>query len=195
MKKLSQRVIYPVVLGLFVLAGLGIWALSRFEVSIETGEPSQVPSPELEAAATPTATPSVAAPTASVGSTPTPASPNAPEAQPSATQPVVGLRTVGKLRVSNQTNYPIRVALLAQQASALADSTSFGEPVHWDFAPQEGSVDGLILALPVSELNLETGDVVVAFAQDGSRRYWGPYVLGQTVSPRWVDGEWQLVIR
>jgi hypothetical protein len=37
----------------------------------------------------------------------------------------------------------------------------------------------------------------VAFAQDGSRRYWGPYVVGETSSPEWnpQTQEWQLVLQ
>lgn len=99
----------------------------------------------------------------------------------------------GSLRVSNQTEYPIRLALLARQPSA----KSYRKPAHWDFAPGEGGSHGLIMSLPESKLLLEKGDVLTAFAQDGSRLYWGPYVVGETSSPIWNNqaGEWQLVLR
>ncbi|MBW4634497.1 MAG: hypothetical protein KME30_22070 [Iphinoe sp. HA4291-MV1] len=105
----------------------------------------------------------------------------------------------GTLRMSNQTNQPVRLALLSRRS--LGKSSSSGQtkdavPAHWDFAPQEGSDKGLILALPNGKLELEKGDILVAFAQDGSRRYWGPYVVGETTSPRWNSQkkEWQLIL-
>ena len=104
------------------------------------------------------------------------------------------------LRMSNQTAQAVRLALLARR-STLKDSgtgqTKYDDvPAHWDFAPQEGSEKGLILSLPKGNLKLEKGDILVAFAQDGSRRYWGPYVVGETSSPTWnaESGEWQLVL-
>lgn len=106
----------------------------------------------------------------------------------------------GSLRVSNRTDHPIRVALLAQQdladTSPTSSASAYEEPVHWDFAPQEGSTSGLILSLPEQRLQLQPGDVLVAFAQDGSRRYWGPYVVGETPSPTWqaAVAEWQLIL-
>lgn len=99
----------------------------------------------------------------------------------------------GSLRVSNQTEYPIRLALLARQPSA----KSYGKPAHWDFAPGEGGGNGLVMALPEGKLLLEKGDVLTAFAQDGSRLYWGPYIAGETSSPVWDSqlGEWHLVLQ
>lgn len=98
----------------------------------------------------------------------------------------------GGLRVSNPTQHPIRLALLAQKKGAKA----YAEPAHWDFAPMEGGSVGLILSLPQGNLILEKGDIIVAFAQDGSRLYWGPYVVGETSVPVWNPqvGEWQLVL-
>ncbi|MBD2355277.1 hypothetical protein H6G41_11715 [Tolypothrix sp. FACHB-123] len=103
----------------------------------------------------------------------------------------------GTLRMSNQTNQPVRLALLARQSkgnSALKNQQDI--PAHWDFAPQEGSEKGLLLSLPNGNLKLEKGDVVVAFAQDGSRRYWGPYVVGETSLPKWdaQKQEWLLIL-
>lgn len=105
----------------------------------------------------------------------------------------------GTLRMSNQTNQPVRLALLARQPVAKGSGTkqaNYDVPAHWDFAPQEGSEKGLILSLPQNNLKLEKGDILVAFAQDGSRRYWGPYVVGETQLPKWnsQNREWQLVL-
>ncbi|MEH2026041.1 hypothetical protein [Nostoc sp.] len=105
----------------------------------------------------------------------------------------------GTLRISNQTNQPVRLALLARQSVAKGSGTKqthYDVPAHWDFAPQEGSEKGLILSLPQNNLKLEKGDILVAFAQDGSRRYWGPYVVGETQLPKWnsQNREWQLVL-
>ncbi|KAF3890348.1 MULTISPECIES: hypothetical protein [Nostocales] len=107
----------------------------------------------------------------------------------------------GSLRMSNQTNQPVRLALLSRNSLIKGKGNSAktahdAVPAHWDFAPQEGSEKGLILALPNGDLKLEKGDILVAFAQDGSRRYWGPYVVGETFSPSWnaQSKEWQLVL-
>ncbi|MBD0389322.1 MAG: hypothetical protein ICV54_23185 [Nostoc sp. C3-bin3] len=105
----------------------------------------------------------------------------------------------GTLRMSNQTNQPVRLALLARQSVAKGSGTkqaNYDVPAHWDFAPQEGSDKGLILSLPKNNLKLEKGDILIAFAQDGSRRYWGPYVVGETQLPKWnyQNREWQLVL-
>ncbi|NEU79001.1 hypothetical protein [Nostoc sp. UIC 10630] len=105
----------------------------------------------------------------------------------------------GTLRMSNQTNQPVRLALLARQSVAKGSGTkqaNYDVPAHWDFAPQEGSEKGLVLSLPQNNLKLEKGDILVAFAQDGSRRYWGPYVVGETQLPKWnsQSREWQLVL-
>ncbi|WP_448572235.1 hypothetical protein [Trichothermofontia sp.] len=120
--------------------------------------------------------------------------PSVPSAIAPATTPL------GSLRVSNRTDHPIRVALLTQQAQTETTqddpASPYDEPVHWDFAPQEGSTSGLILSLPEQTLQLHPGDVLVAFAQDGSRRYWGPYVVGETPAPLWQpsEAEWQLIL-
>jgi hypothetical protein len=99
----------------------------------------------------------------------------------------------GLLRMSNQTEQPVRVALLARRSTTEGGSSM---PAHWDFAPSEGSEKGLILSLPNGKFKLGKGDILVAFAQDGSRRYWGPYVVGETSLPKWnpQQREWQLII-
>ncbi|MEB3357010.1 MAG: hypothetical protein VKK04_09805 [Synechococcales bacterium] len=118
----------------------------------------------------------------------------------------------GTLRVSNQTLHPIRVALLPQLGMATDENgtgaiasdlvglplpDAYREPVHWDFAPNEGEVSGLILSLPDGGLEVQTGDIIAAFAEDGSRRYWGPYVVGVTPLPTWngETAEWELPLR
>ncbi|MCC5638290.1 hypothetical protein LC593_21115 [Nostoc sp. CHAB 5844] len=107
-------------------------------------------------------------------------------------------KTQGTLRMSNQTDQPVRLALLARQlkGKSSASSINYDIPAHWDFAPQEGSSKGLLLSLPNGNLKLEKGDILVAFAQDGSRRYWGPYVVGETSLPTWnpQTQEWLLVL-
>ncbi|MGB3493817.1 MAG: hypothetical protein WBA57_13900 [Elainellaceae cyanobacterium] len=107
---------------------------------------------------------------------------------------------VGGLRVSNQTTHPLRVALLPQASGKAEDEgqvSTYSEPVHWDFVPGEGAAGGLVLAVPDNTLTLQPGDVLTAFAQDGSQRYWGPFVVGATSFPQWDDqsGEWSLILR
>ncbi|MGD1700563.1 hypothetical protein [Dapis sp. BLCC M229] len=98
----------------------------------------------------------------------------------------------GAIRVSNCTYRPLRIALLAKSSEQ-----SYQKSAHWDFAPGEGSSRGLILSLPETKLTLEPGDILVVFAQDGSRLYWGPYVVGETSFPIWntETSEWQLILR
>lgn len=114
-------------------------------------------------------------------------------------QPPAAIAPVpGALRVSNQSEQPLRVALLTKQpgTNSTANQDKYSEPIHWDFAPGEGSNQGLILSLPQGSLKLKKGDVIVAFAEDGSRRYWGPYVVGETPAPV-LDpktSEWHLVL-
>ncbi len=103
----------------------------------------------------------------------------------------------GSLRMSNQTDQPVRLALLARRSgSSSSAQPTYGKPAHWDFAPGEGSGKGLLLSLPDSNLKLKKGDILVAFAQDGSGSYWGPYVVGETTLPVWnhQTGEWQLML-
>lgn len=105
----------------------------------------------------------------------------------------------GTLRMMNQTSQPVRLALLSRKSlvkNSAKSATSNEIPAHWDFAPQEGSEKGLVLSLPDGDLKLAKGDILVAFAQDGSRRYWGPYVVGETSLPKWNSQtqEWQLML-
>ncbi|QLE55545.1 hypothetical protein [Nostoc sp. TCL26-01] len=108
-----------------------------------------------------------------------------------------GGKLQGNLRMSNQTDQPVRLALLARQSVKKGSNVKKTDvPAHWDFDPQEGSEKGLVLSLPNGKLQLEKGDILVAFAQDGSRRYWGPYVVGETPQPSWNARikEWSLVL-
>lgn len=106
----------------------------------------------------------------------------------------------GVLRVGNVSEHPVRVALLLKKVgpskgNSRTDS-SYEPPAHWDFAPGEGRAKGLLLSLPNRSVKVKKGDVLVAFAQDGSRRYWGPYVVGETTVPDWnaTANEWELVL-
>lgn len=112
--------------------------------------------------------------------------------------PTVAAAGPGALRVSNQTPHPVRIALLSRlPARAGSQQARYSTPAHWDFAPSEGSLRGLTLSLPGSALRLKKGDIIVAFAQDGSRAYWGPFVVGETPLPLWNGrlSEWQLTLR
>ncbi len=107
----------------------------------------------------------------------------------------------GSFRIRNRSDRPVRVALLSRQpkessAKSSTATSGFALPAHWDFAPQEGSEQGLIVSLPDRQIQLKRGDVVVAFAQDGSQRYWGPYVVGETDRPVWNrdTGNWELTL-
>ncbi|WAS06356.1 hypothetical protein LQF76_05595 [Gloeomargaritales cyanobacterium VI4D9] len=109
---------------------------------------------------------------------------------PARPTPAVVSQNPRGLRVSNRTKQPLRLVLLARKG------TGYLEPVHWDFAPGEGEREGLLLSLPEGALSLNPGDILVAFSLDGSRRYWGPFVVGSTSKPtRTGEGaEWQLIL-
>jgi hypothetical protein len=183
--------LYPAIIGVM---GACLMALlfSRFEVQVFTPAPSEPIVASTSPAELPGVSPLPIEALPSAAPIATPSVLNAPQSQSSGSQ---------NLRISNQTNYPVRVALLPQQpktekaeAPANSKSRTYEQPVHWDFAPGEGKARGLKLSLPDGTLQLQAGDVLMAFAQDGSRRYWGPYVVGQTAMPTWnsTTQEWQL---
>lgn len=182
----TSKVLPFIVTGL--VAGIGGFILSQLQISIWLEpSPSGNGSPPIievdQAASPPRPTDSNASPGPQSQLPPT----LAPTAAPNS------------LRVSNRTPKPLRVVLLAHQSpssSPLASPSRYEEPVHWDFAPQEGSQQGLLLSLPDSDLRLSPGDVLLAFALDGSRRYWGPYVVGDTTVPtQQTEGSpWELVL-
>jgi hypothetical protein len=170
------------IIGVILLAGLSIRPiLLRTCIALMPSHSSSLPVSE------PTVTPSVV---------PSPTASSPPMIQPTISRSsteVSSDTTTGGLRVSNPTQHPVRVTLLSRSNATVEGAT----PAHWDFAPQEGSQTGLLLSLPETSLDLQPGDVLVGFAQDGSRRYWGPYVVGETDLPLWVpEGkEWQLVLQ
>jgi hypothetical protein len=178
MKKF-QSTLYPVFILVFFLglAGLGL-GLFQFKVWIEPQSPDTSSLPVIGSPDAPAVEKvkklSPALPTVS------PAFPT-PAASPSKTpEPAEVAARRGVLRVSNPTEHPVRLALL--------DSFRL---------PMEGGSQGLILSLPQGNLKLSKGDILVAFAQDGSRQYWGPYVVGETSGPVWNEqkAEWQLVLQ
>ncbi len=122
-------------------------------------------------------------------------------ARPAASEPAY---QSGKLRVSNRSEHPIRLAIRLRAEKAQGDKYNekvasplkFDSPAHWDFYAGEGGDRGVVVALPSRAVYLKKGDVVVAFAQDGSQRYWGPFIVGETDNPMWNDRttEWQLIL-
>ncbi len=177
--------VYPTVIVACLLGLVGLLLCLRFSISIERTPPAtsslptmpeQIPSASIEQS------PIVPLPSPVPTSSPDPAS--------------VAARQ-GVLRMSNQTDQAVRVALLVRHLSKHSTGQPTSHPAHWDFAPGEGSRQGLILSLPEGNLKLKPGDILVAFAQDGSRRYWGPYVVGETSSPVWdrQTGEWHLTLQ
>jgi ribosomal protein S30 len=172
-----------------VLAALGggtiVFLLSQFQFSLwiePSGSKDSTP-PVIEVA------PDVTEPSSTAPSLSTPPAPPQPP-------------LVNGLRVRNISPYPVRVVLMSQQsASQQADpnnssSSPYRAPVHWDFAPEEGSKAGLLLSLPEGNFTLKKGDVLMAFALDGSRHYWGPYIVGKTGGlSRSKALEWQLILK
>ncbi len=145
-----------------------------------------ITSTELERSLDPARVPLFVSPTLP-DSTPSLTENTAPENTISLSSDPVSQGIQAALRVSNRTNHPVRVAWRSPN----------NEAVHWDFAPQEGNMNGLILSLPETDLTLEPGDLIVVFAQDGSREYWGPFLVGKTDLPAWNSQlqEWQLLIQ
>lgn len=187
--------IYPAVIGILGLC-LIVSLFANIEIQVErntSAERRRPPKPDESPIASPVPTPAQPP-------TPTPTPIPSPTVSAPPVPPTVLANAQGGLRMSNQTEYPLRVVLLqttAEPSAEQAEQTEANQPVHWDFAPGEGSNKGLILSLPNQDLQLQSGDVLVAFAQDGSRRYWGPYIVGQSPFPVWnVDAnEWQLTLQ
>lgn len=186
--------------------GLLVLPMGCYQVSVSF-EPTELDTSSAPPAQTPQFQSAESSSVSTTVSSPAPTVSNQVENSTRATNPV---RTVnyssgktaypGTLRMSNQTDQPVRLALLARRSlakgSESSGQTQHQVPAHWDFAPKEGNEKGLILSLPNSNLKLSKGDILVAFAQDGSRRYWGPYIVGETDTPNWnpQKGEWQLVL-
>jgi hypothetical protein len=164
---------------------VGTWlVVRRFQIEVEVTSPETVPTISTDESQN--------------GGQKPPANSGANPSIPTSNPAMIAARQ-GTLRVSNRSDHPLRVALLSKQKPSVSKSGEVSEyqpPAHWDFAPNEGSSQGLMVSLPDRTIVLKKGDVVVAFAQDGSQRYWGPYVVGETNSPTWSSqkGEWELVL-
>lgn len=161
---------------------IGTWLVARrFQILVEVTSPETVPTIKTDESQNETQK-----------------TPSKSEAAPIPTvNPAMVAARQGTLRVSNRSDHPLRVALLSKQKNSVSKSgeaTGYEPPAHWDFAPNEGSSKGLVVSLPDRSITLKKGDVVVAFAQDGSQRYWGPYVVGETNSPTWNGQEWELIL-
>jgi hypothetical protein len=181
----TKTALLPLILAALV-GGSVVFILSQLQFSmwIEPSDRQNEP-PVIStnpSATKPTATKPIASPKATTS----------PIATPAAIAPVKN-----GLRVSNRSPNALRVVLLSHQSSSSPSAKRDRRPAHWDFAPSEGSQNGLLLSLPSEKLALKQGDVLVAFALDGSRRYWGPYIVGETAAPTQVKStlEWQLVLR
>jgi len=192
---------YPalaITLGVLVFVA-GAWFLfGRPNPPLEPTGLEELPSPTAENQA-PSAPPLKVSPLPQPTGVQSPTA-QTPRHQTAPAQPGEVATHTGILRVSNPTDHPVRVAILAQRPNVVASSTATGAydlPAHWDFEPGEGATKGLLLSLPNRQIKLRQGDIVIAFAQDGSRQYWGPYVVGETTLPIWNDetGEWQLVLQ
>lgn len=205
MTKDMKLKLYPAVIGVLGI-GIIVLLIGRFDISILM-EP--IPPEEIGLDSAPPVlneVPRETVPSPSATAPPVVVSPVAPASPIAPSEVNSAIAQSGDLRVSNQTEHPVRVALLAQipvnaaasgDVSANEGADAYNEPVHWDFAPGEGSASGLLLSLPEGELQLQKGDILVVFAQDGSRQYWGPYVVGKTAQPAWSSGteEWQLIVQ
>ena len=190
MKKVKST-LYPIfiLVGVLGLIGLGL-GLLQISIWIEPQSPDTASLPVLEPSSSPSVETAQPSPVSSSKPTASPTPVASPAKSP---DPADVAAQRGGLRVSNLTEHAVRVALLAQKSS----TKTYGEPAHWDFAPMEGGKRGLILSLPQENLKLKKGDILVAFAQDGSRSYWGPYVVGETSSPVWdrQKAEWELMLQ
>ncbi|MBD0395729.1 MAG: hypothetical protein ICV52_18265 [Microcoleus sp. C1-bin4] len=187
--------IYQLVIGVSIVLITGMF-LGRFEITISNGSnlPSDLASPATALPPTPPVSP-VATASADTANEPKPDSiPTPPESEEELLSSIpANTKATGSLRVSNRSEHPVRVALLSKRQA----EKSYGKPAHWDFAPGEGGGKGLMLSLPEGKLQVQRGDILVVFAQDGSRRYWGPYVAGETAAPAWntTAREWQLILQ
>ena len=97
----------------------------------------------------------------------------------------------GALRIANLTDHPVRIVLQSKLDLLMS------EPFNWDFVPSEGGDKGLQLSLPQKPLKVIKGDIIFAFATDGSRAYWGPIVVGESNAVVWQSDrrEWSFIIK
>jgi hypothetical protein len=68
---------------------------------------------------------------------------------------------------------------------------------HWDFAANEGGNEGLPLSLEEDPLLIRPGEIIIAFSLDGSQRYWGPNLVGESLSPFWEPSldVWSMILQ
>jgi len=99
----------------------------------------------------------------------------------------------GSLRVGNLTEHPIRLVV----QSRVNSDPKTAEPLNWDFMPGEGGDQGLQLSLPQDRVKVNKGDIIFAFATDGSRIYWGPNVVGESDAVVWQSDrrEWSFILK
>jgi hypothetical protein len=102
---------------------------------------------------------------------------------------------IGSLRVGNRTDRSVRIVLFSRITAQNVWQAI--EPLNWDFSPNEGGKEGLLLSLPNYKIAIGKGDVIFAFATDGSRTYWGPNIVGETDAPFWdsQNKEWSMVLQ
>jgi hypothetical protein len=184
--------VYPALLIALVSAPIllsGWFLLRRFQIEVEITPPENQNS-----------VPIIQTNPSAQGSSPQPNASTSQPDKPAKPDPALVAAQKGSLRVSNRSSHALRVAMLSRQEDGRVNAggaeAKSALPAHWDFAPNEGGDQGLIVSLPNQTTRLKPGDVVVAFAQDGSQRYWGPFVLGETDRPRWNSktGEWELIL-
>jgi len=195
LREIKYRKWYPpiaIATGIFVLVAGG-WVLFGRSLS-QRPNLNDLPLPTPEESISPAA---VRSPAAMPTPLPTVSLPATQPANPQTGQAIA--QRQGVLRVSNLTEHPVRIALLQKKSAAQFNQGGdrYEPPAHWDFEPGEGGDRGLLLSLPNRSLQLQSGDILTAFAQDGSRRYWGPYVVGETPFPKWdtPTAEWQLTLQ
>lgn len=132
-------------------------------------------------------------PIAQLSPEPSPAAPSDPTPNPEISPSPQPPQRLGSFRVGNRTPYPIRLVILLRSGERVLTP----ERAHWDFAPGEGGNEGLLLSLGTEPLQISPGDVVIAFTIDGTRQYWGPNVVGESLSPFWDPQQqvWSMILQ